>query len=181
MFIDLFICAVLIWACYNGWRQGLLCELVSAIGWLVGLLVAATCYSALGEYLTVDGTEANQFTSIAAFLILWIAVPIFLGFVATLVTKAVKGKVIGLPNAVLGAVVSALKFGVLLSCAFNVMSALHILDSSKTEDSLLFEPVRSALTVFFHGDTAAQQESDNVLQGDTIWVDVSSPDSTDRK
>ena len=171
MYIDIFIAAVLLWALYNGWRQGFLREMVSALGWLVGLLVAATCYSLLGEYLTVDGTEANQFTSVAAFLLLWVAVPIFLGFVATLITKVVKGKAIGVPNAVLGAVVSAVKFLLLLSCAFNVMGALRILSSDRTEGSFLYEPVRGALTVFFSDDHGNEPTQEAPAAGDTIWVD----------
>ncbi|MBR1838766.1 MAG: CvpA family protein [Bacteroidaceae bacterium] len=176
MYIDLFVCAVLLWALYNGWRQGLLRELVSALGWLVGLLVAATCYSFIGDYLVVEGSETNQFTSIAAFLLLWIAVPIFLGFVATLITKAVKNKAIGIPNAVLGALVSAVKFIILLSCAFNVMNALHIIGRERTEESCLFQPVCQVLTVFFDNDDAASTSpTPDSSNGDTIWVDMSAP------
>ncbi len=175
MYIDLFIALVLIWALYNGWRQGLLRELVSALGWLVGLFVAATCYSLLGEYLTVDGTESNQMTSIAAFLILWIAVPIFLGFVATLITKVVKGKTIGMPNAILGALVSGLKFLVLLSCAFNVMSGLHILDKERTQDSLLYTPVRSVLVALFANPDESKPDNSQTAPGDTVWIDMTKP------
>ncbi len=181
MYIDIFIAAVMLWALYNGWRQGLLRELVSALGWLLGFLVAATCYSFLGEYLTIDGTEANQFTSIAAFLLLWIAVPIFLGFVATLITKAVKGRAIGVPNAVFGALVSALKFLVLLSCAFNVMTALRILSSEKTENSFFFNPVREALTIFFNTDDQTESPNAQPVTNDTLWVDMTKPDTGSTK
>lgn len=181
MYIDIFIAAVLLWALFNGWKQGFLRELVSALGWLVGLLVAATCYSLLSEHLAVNGTEANQFTSIAAFLILWIAVPIFLGFVATLITKALKGKAIGLPNAALGALVSALKFLVLLSCAFNVMAALKILSTDRTKDSFLYEPVRGALTIFFNNDKENEPAENESEKADTIWLDMTKPFSKSNK
>ncbi len=180
MYIDIFICVVLLWALYNGWRQGLLRELVSALGWLVGLLVAATCYSFLGEYLTVNGTEANQFTNILAFLILWIAVPIFLGFVATLVTKALKNNTIGIPNALMGAIVSAAKFILLLSCAFNVMNGLHILDSERKKGSMLYEPVCEILTVFFSEEQQEALPNSN-SNGDTIWIDMTKPAETPQK
>ncbi|MBP3227226.1 MAG: CvpA family protein [Bacteroidaceae bacterium] len=174
MYIDIFVAAVLLWAFYNGWRQGLIKELVSALGWLVGLLVAATCYGLLGRYLAVDGSEANQLTSIAAFLILWIAVPVFLGFVATLFTKAIKGRAINLPNAALGAVVSGVKFLILLSCAFNVMAALRILNPARTEGSLLYEPVRGALTVFFGstGTNAPASQTADDTTSDTVWIEM---------
>ena len=42
--VDIFIIVVLVWALFSGWRAGLLKEVTSGIGVLVGLLVAATCY-----------------------------------------------------------------------------------------------------------------------------------------
>ncbi|MBQ1272605.1 MAG: SIS domain-containing protein, partial [Clostridia bacterium] len=47
------------------------------------------CYEQFGEYLKVDGSEVNMFTSIVAFLLLWIVVPIVFGFLANLLTKAI--------------------------------------------------------------------------------------------
>ena len=57
---------------------------------LVGLFVAATCYKTFGQYLAVNGSEANMLTSIIAFLLLWVIVPIVLGLVANILTKALK-------------------------------------------------------------------------------------------
>ena len=65
--------------------------------------MAATCYRTLGEYLTVDGSETNMFTSILAFFLLWVIVPIALGMAANLLTAAIKGMCLGLPNSLLGA------------------------------------------------------------------------------
>ena len=114
MTLDIFIIAILLWAGFNGWKKGLLKELISMGGFLLGLLIAATCYSTLGEYLTVNGSQVNMLTSIVAFLILWIIVPIALGFVATMLTKTLKGMKLGTPNSILGLLVSILKYGLLL-------------------------------------------------------------------
>ena len=43
--LDLFILIVLVWSLYSGWRAGLVREISSKVGYLVGLLIAATCYS----------------------------------------------------------------------------------------------------------------------------------------
>ena len=126
--IDLFILVLMIWAAFNGWRNGFIKEVVSSVGFLAGLLIAATCYSTFGEYLAVTGTESNMFTSVVAFFLLWIVVPIVLGLVANILTKALKGMQLGLPNSILGALVSLVKYVVLISCVLNVMQALHILN-----------------------------------------------------
>ena len=70
MTLDIFIIAILLWAGFNGWKKGLLKELISMGGFLLGLIIAATCYSTLGEYLAVNGSQVNMLTSIVAFLIL---------------------------------------------------------------------------------------------------------------
>lgn len=146
MTLDIFIIAILLWAGFNGWKKGLLKELISMGGFLLGLLIAATCYSILGEYLTVNGSQVNMLTSIVAFLILWIIVPIALGFVATMLTKTLKGMQLGTPNSILGLLVSVLKYGLLLSCLLSAMNALGLLSQEKIAGSHLYKPTTSIVS-----------------------------------
>lgn len=172
MFIDIFLIVLLLWSLYSGWKQGFLKEVVSAVGFLVGLLIAATCYSQLGEYLTQAGSQLGALTNVVAFLILWVIVPIVLGFAANVATKALKGMKLGLPNSLLGALVSAVKYVILISCVLNVMSALNILDEEKTRDSQLYEPTKGLLSMLFSQDFIQTQEpAEDTLVGDTIWVE----------
>lgn len=142
MYLDIFIGIVLVFALVRGMMNGLIKEIASTIGFLLGLLVAATCYETLGEYLTVDGSEVNMFTSIVAFLLLWIIVPIIFGLLATLITKALDLTVLGIANRIGGGILSMAKYLVLLSCVLNVMVSLNILNSERTEGSVMLEPVQ---------------------------------------
>ena len=47
--LDIFLLIVLLWAIYDGWHDGFVKQLASAVGFLLGLFVAATFYSTLGE------------------------------------------------------------------------------------------------------------------------------------
>lgn len=171
--IDLFILVLMIWAAFNGWRNGFIKEVVSSVGFLAGLLIAATCYSTFGEYLAVTGTETNMFTSVVAFFLLWIVVPIVLGLVANILTKALKGMQLGLPNSILGALVSLVKYVVLISCVLNVMQALHILNEEKTVDSKLYAPVTGVLQWLWENhDTLMPADEADTLKNDTVWVDM---------
>lgn len=171
--IDIFIVIVLLWAAWRGWQAGLLKEVVSTVGFLVGLFVAASCYSAFGEYLAVNGSETNMVTSIIAFLLLWIAVPIVLGLVANILTKALKGMSLGLPNSILGALVGLLKYFILLSCVFNAMTALHIMNEEKTAESHLYQPVTGVLNLFFGNDsTEVAPQNSYEEKNDTVWIDM---------
>lgn len=172
MFIDIFLIVLLLWSLYSGWKQGFLKEVVSAVGFLVGLLIAATCYTQLGEYLTQAGSRLGALTNVVAFLLLWVIVPIVLGFVANMVTKALKGMKLGIPNSLLGALVSVAKYLILISCVLNVMAALNILDEEKTRDSHLFEPAKGLLSMLFSQDFVQTDDAaEETLTGDTIWVE----------
>lgn len=142
MYLDIFIGIILIFALVRGLMNGFIKELASTIGFLLGLFVAATCYQTLGEYLTVDGSEVNMFTSIVAFLLLWIIVPIIFGLLATLITKALDLTALGIANRIGGGILSMAKYLVLLSCVLNVMVSLNILNNERTEGSVMLEPVQ---------------------------------------
>ncbi len=169
MFIDIAIVILALWALFKGWQNGLLKEIVSTIGFLVGLVVASLFYSFLGQYLGMDGT-ANYITNVVAFVILWIITPIVLGFVANSLTAALRGMQLGIPNSILGAVVSFAKYLILMSCVFNVMSVLGIVDQERAAKSSLYVPVRNALSVMFTGMQQAVNAYQELEEDDTIWV-----------
>jgi len=168
MYLDIFIGIVLIFALVRGLMNGFIKELASTIGFLVGLFVAATCYETLGEYLTVDGSEVNMFTSIVAFLLLWIIVPIIFGLLATLLTKALDLTALGIANRIGGGLLSIAKFVVLISCLLNVMMSLRILNNERTEGSILFEPVVSITQ--FAIQRASDYTPDLIEVADTIFI-----------
>lgn len=172
--IDIFILVVVLWAIFNGWKTGVIKEVTSTIGTLLGLLIAATCYSAFGEYLAVNGSETNMVTSIIAFFLLWIVVPIVLGFAANVITHSLKGMQLGMPNSILGALISVVKYLIILSCVLNVMQSLNILNTEKAKNSHLLSPVTGALQVFFPEDTTKVLPPDTTRTAtpDTIWVDM---------
>lgn len=171
-FIDFAILLLVIWAAYKGWRQGFFKELISAIGFIVGLFVAATLYSQFGEYLAPHLGAPLTAAKIIAFVVLWIVVPIVLGMVANLLTKALKGMKIGLPNSILGSAMSLMKYLVLMSCVFNVMSALGIVSQEKASASFFYEPIKDSLGKAFkaysehHQDDADSQKSDSTNTDD---------------
>lgn len=178
--IDIFIIIVAAWALISGWRNGLVKEIASSIGFFVGLFIAVTCYSTFGSYLAVNGSESNMITSIAAFFILWIVTPIVLGLAANVLTQVFKNIHLGGLNSMAGAAVSLLKFTILLSCALSAMSALHILNEDRVADSRLYEPVKSVVSRLVDYALNSPEEPQKftpadhpATAGDTVWVDVS--------
>lgn len=171
MLFDLFFLFLLIWAVITGWRNGLLKELISSLGFFIGLIVAAVCYSELGDFLVMTGTEANVWLNIVAFFLLWIIVPIFLGFIASILTKAIKSVHLGWANSLAGALVATAKYLLLLSCVLNVMSFLRIIDEERKQSSVLITPIESiselALT-----EVKEELEDEQTTDADTLWVNM---------
>lgn len=180
-FLDFAIILLLIWAVYKGWQQGLLRELISMGGFIIGLFIAATLYSSFSDVLTPRLGTSPGVGDIIAFLLLWIVTPIVLGLVANILTRALRGMRIGLPNSILGAAVSVMKYLILMSCIFNVMSVLNIVSPAKAEASLLYEPVRKSLGMAFeayrnaHEDESLGSDSDSVApqRGDSTQISTS--------
>lgn len=185
--IDLFIIIVAAWALLSGWRNGLVKEIASSVGFLAGLFIAATCYSSFGKYLAVDGSEGNMLTSLVAFVILWIITPIALGLAANILTKICKTIHLGGINSLAGAAVSLLKFTILLSCVLSAMSALHILDEERVAGSRLFTPVKGVVSGIVDYALADDGESTrhftpadraaSAADNDTVWIDMNQPDN----
>ncbi len=172
MYIDIFILIIIAWALYNGWKHGLLRELVSTVGFFGGLLIAALCYETLGEYITVTGSEVNMMTSIFAFFLLWIIVPIALGAAASILTKALKCMKLDGINCFLGGVLSVVKYAVLMSCVFNMMTVLGIMNEERTAESRFYKPAKSLLAMCFNHPVVAEHLPDFSVS-DTLWVDFS--------
>ena len=105
-----------------------------------------------------------MFTSIVAFFILCIIVLIVFCFVVNLLTKAIKGIQLGMPNSILGALVGILKYALLRSCVFSAMDALHIMNKQKAAESKLYKPTAGIVKAFFNNNEVEEEKAD------TTWV-----------
>ncbi len=172
MFIDIFLIALLVWAVCDGWRTGAIKALFNALGLLAGLLIAASLYWLIPDFLAVSGSRTNMVLSIIAFIILCLLLPIGLGFAANHLTRMLKGMRLGLANSLIGAVVSCAKFLLLISFVFNIMTYLGIMNDERTRNSRLYDAVLSVLP--FDHTGAARRERPSAGNGggkpDTTYI-----------
>ena len=93
--IDIVIILIMVWGAYRGWKNGLLKEIVSMLGFLLGLFVAYHLYAQFGDYLSPHISSNSNVGMIVgrllAFIFLWVVTPIVLGLVAKMFTKALDG------------------------------------------------------------------------------------------
>lgn len=101
---DIISLSLLLYGAVMGLKNGLIKELASTAGFLVGIYVVWKYHCELGD-------------NILLCLLVWILVPVVFGLLASLVTKFLDFTIIGgLVNRVLGAVVGTCKWGLLVMC-----------------------------------------------------------------
>lgn len=183
--LDFFIILVAAWAILTGWFHGFLKEIASSLGFFLGLYIAARCYVNFESVLVPRGSDANFFTALLAFLIIWIVVPMLLGMLAVALTQFVERIHLGFLNQLGGIIVSLLKYGILLSCIFNAMSYLHIIDDTNTAESHFYQPVKglASKAIHFvmgegtHVNWGTETVVEDSLANDTVWIERTPVDS----
>ena len=101
---DIISMSLLLYGAVMGLKNGLIKELASTAGFLVGIYLVWKYHCELGD-------------NILLCLLVWILVPVVFGLLASLVTKFLDFTIIGgLVNRVLRAVVGTCKWGLLVLC-----------------------------------------------------------------
>lgn len=177
MYIDVILTLLFVWAIYSGWRSGAIQQLLSALGFAVGMIIAALMYLWLGDELAMRGSQTNMVLNVVAFAILWIIIPIVLGLVpGRFMRRLVRPDMVVRPmHRVVGAVVSLAKYVVLISCIFNFMSGLNMLSRERVAQSFWYEPVTAVMASVMSHPTSAAADSATEEEADTIWIDMTGP------
>ena len=110
---DIIVLVLLAWGAVSGFKQGLVKELASMAGFFLGLFIAWKIYSDVNE-------------SVIMFILIWIATPIVLGMVASIITKTLDFTIVGgFMNRLLGAVVGVMKWGFLIGVLALMADKVH--------------------------------------------------------
>ena len=174
--VDIVILVILVWGAWQGWRRGLLKEVVSMAGFFVGLLIAYQFYDKFGEYLAPvlsgNPSVAKYLGYVLAFIVIWVVVPMVLGIVANVLTKSLKWLRLGCINSSLGLLVGVLKYVVLLSFVFCAMVLFGIISQEKRDASHLYGPVTSLARPFFEGKRPLLPDRHKEEAPDTFYIDM---------
>lgn len=123
------------------------------VGLIVGLLIARVMFNTVAEKLAPALGSSVTFAQIVSFLIIWIAVPIGLSILASLLTKAMDGINIGWINRLLGTALGGVKYILIIGIVIHVINYIdphnHIISETKKKDSALYYPMDKISTLFF--------------------------------
>ena len=120
--IELLCLAILLYGAFRGWKNGLVKEVISFVGFFFGFFIAYEYYK-------------RSEVGVLGFLLIWIGIPLVLGMIAWLITKVLnKIIVVSTLNKLLGAAAGFLKYAFLIGCVIlaidYVREAKHKLEEN---------------------------------------------------
>lgn len=108
-----------------GFYQGAFKQIAHFAGMALGLIIASVLYQQFGDYLADKSGTSSSIGHLFAFVIIVILVPIALGWMASMLTKAFSAAHLGFINRLCGAAIGMTCYCLLLSAAFNFMDFLE--------------------------------------------------------
>lgn len=139
--LDIFFAVILLWALFNGWRKGLVKQLFSLAGVVIGIWITAKYGAYVGAW--IPGDEA--YTTPAGYLLLLLVSMIGLGLLGRAVSGLFSLAGFGTLDVVLGVLLSVVKWSVLLGVVCYGFVKLDpegvVLDRKYRDASRVFTPL----------------------------------------
>ena len=141
-YLDLILALPILWGAYKGFTKGLIVELASLIGLLLGLYIGVNFSDFSASILSTHTNIDPKMLPIAAFSLTFLGVIIGVFIVAKIIEKVVNLIALKMLNKLAGAcfgiLKSALIFSALLFVFDTVDKQLHLLPNEQKESSLLY-------------------------------------------
>lgn len=144
-YFDLFFGLVLAWGAYRGFSKGLIKELASILGVIIGVFLAKNYYPYLDIKLKpIFESEAGFISILSAILIFLLTIMVF-KIIAKFLTKFLKIIALGLLNRIIGSVFGIFKT-VLLLCILvfifsNINNVTGIIKAEKLSQSFFYSKI----------------------------------------
>ena len=144
-YLDLFFGLVLAWGAYSGFSKGLIKELASILGVIIGVFLAKNYYPYLDIKLKpIFESEAGFISILSAILIFLLTIMVF-KIIAKFLTKFLKIIALGLLNRIIGSVFGIFKT-VLLLCVLvfifsNINNVTGLIKAEKLSQSFFYSKV----------------------------------------
>ena len=160
--IDIIIAVLLVLGLINGLRDGLVNQVAGLAGLIGGLLIGRAFYLPLGGWLISTFGMADHAAHVIAFILILIIVPLLLNLAGWLVSKLLQFICLGWINRLLGGLVGALKFALLVGI---IITGIELFDTrgtlvseAKKESSALYYPLYKSTGIFFKSIKQELQE-----------------------
>jgi len=144
-YVDLFFGLVLAWGAYSGFSKGLIKELASILGVIIGVFLAKNYYPYLDIKLKPIFESEAGFISILSVILIFLLTIMVFKIIAKFLTKFLKIIALGLLNRIIGSVFGIFKT-VLLLCILvfifsNINNVTGIIKAEKLSQSFFYSKI----------------------------------------
>ena len=141
--IDLVLCLVLLLAVWNGWRRGLILQICSLVALVAAIYLAARYGSMVAAWLHIEAEYAEP----AGFVVVLVVAMLAIALLARVVRKIFHFAGFGLVDTLLGIVVAAVKYLLVVSVIFAAIDRINVdyslIPESTITSSKGYRPVRN--------------------------------------
>ena len=148
--LDWILALLLLGAVVRGWRLGVIKQVVSIAGIILGLVAAKMFCGVVGEALSPHVGDNMGLASGIAFVAIWVLVPAVLGLLGELVSTILdKIIIVGQVNKILGALFSLLKYAFLLGAIIWALARTRLLPAEILTESFMGVMLKAFSEAFY--------------------------------
>ena len=144
--IDSICLIILIYGSYKGFKNGIVNEVLSFIGILLGIYLSKTYYLAIDKYLATVFDSTNQLVSVISVILIFTLTIISSKILSKVITKALNIMALGLLNKLIGSVFGLLKYLLILCIiTFIFLKANDLfvfIETNKVEETQIFSKIQ---------------------------------------
>lgn len=150
--IDIILIIPLLWGAVMGFKKGLVLELASLVGLILGIYGAIKFSDYTAEKLTQYVDITQEWLGLISFLVTFIGIVFGVFLLAKILNKALKLVALGTVNRILGLLFGTIKFALIVSIGLyffeNMNRKFEFVEKDFAKESLLYEPIKLATAPF---------------------------------
>jgi membrane protein required for colicin V production len=152
-FIDLILILIILLFAIQGFRKGLIYEIASLAGLILGIYASFHFAGYLEGYLAEYLNVPEKYSAVTAFILIFLLVVIVLHLVGKIIENIIDLVALGFLNKLAGSVFGLAKGIVLLSLAFLVLNHFdnELISKENREESFLYKPIESVAPLLWEG------------------------------
>ena len=137
---------ILIYGSYKGFKNGIVGELLSFLGILLGIYLSKTYYPIVDEYLATIFDSTNQLVSLISVILIFSVTIILTKILSKVITKALNVMALGLLNKLIGSIFGLLKYLLILCIITFIFSQANdvfvFIETNKIEETQIFSKIQ---------------------------------------
>ena len=144
--IDSICLIILIYGSYKGFKNGIVNEVLSFFGILLGIYLSKTYYQVVDKYLVSVFDSTNQLVSLISVTLIFTLTIILSKILSKVITKALNIIALGLLNKLIGSVFGLLKYLLILCVITFIFSKTNdvfvFIETNKIEETQIFSKIQ---------------------------------------